>query len=105
MKFPGGLNIQQMMKQAQVMQEKMAKEMEELRTEASVGGGMVTVEMKGNHEIVSLKIDPEAVKEDDVEMLQDMIIAAINEANRKVDEAMKGKLGGMLPPGLGGLLG
>ena len=57
--------------------------------------------MKGNHEIVSLKIDPEAVKEGDVEMLQDMILAAINEANRKVDEAMKGKLGGMLPPGLG----
>jgi DNA-binding YbaB/EbfC family protein len=105
MKFPGGFNIQQMMKQAQVMQEKMSKEMEELRTEASAGGGVVTVEMKGNHEIVSLKIDPEAVTEGDVEMLQDMILAAINEANRKVDEAMKGKLGGMLPPGLGGLLG
>ena len=58
MKFPGGFNIQQMMKQAQVMQEKMQKEMEELRTEASAGGGVVTVEMKGNHEIVSLKIDP-----------------------------------------------
>src|SRR6266849_1936077 len=105
MKFPGGFNIQQMMKQAQVMQEKMQKEMEELRTEASAGGGVVTVEMKGNHEIVSLKIDPEAVKEGDVEMLQDMIVAATNEANRKVDEAMKGKLGGMLPPGLGGLFG
>ena len=105
MKFPGGLNIQQMMKQAQVMQEKMSKEMEEMRAEASAGGGMVTVTMKGNHEIVSLNIDPEAIKEGDVEMLQDMILAAINEANRKVDEAMKGKLGGMLPPGLGGLLG
>jgi hypothetical protein len=105
MKFPGGFNIQQMMKQAQVMQEKMQKEMKELRVDASAGGGVVTVGMKGNHEIVSLKIDPEAVKEGDVEMLQDMILAAINEANRKVDEAMKGKLGGMLPPGLGGLLG
>jgi nucleoid-associated protein EbfC len=105
MKFPGGFNIQQMMKQAQVMQEKMQKEMEELRVDASAGGGVVNVEMKGNHEIISLKIDPEAVKEGDVEMLQDMILAAINEANRKVDEAMKGKLGGMLPPGLGGLLG
>jgi len=105
MKFPGGFNIQQMMKQAQVMQEKMQKEMEELHVDASAGGGVVSVGMKGNHEIVSLKIDPEAVKEGDVEMLQDMIIAAINEANRKVDEAMKGKLGGMLPPGLGGLLG
>ena len=105
MKFPGGLNIQQMMKQAQSMQEKMQKEMEELRVEASSGGGVVTVQMQGNHEIIALKIDPEAVKEGDVEMLQDMILAAINEANRKVDEAMKGKIGGMLPPGLGGLLG
>jgi nucleoid-associated protein EbfC len=105
MKFPGGFNIQQMMKQAQVMQEKMQKEMDELRVDASAGGGVVTVEMKGNHEITALKIDPEAVKDGDTEMLQDMILAAINEANRKVDEAMKGKLGGMLPPGLGGLFG
>ena len=104
MKFPGRFNIQQMMKQAQVMQEKMQKEMEDLRVEASAGGGMVTVTMKGNHEITSLKIDPEAIKDGDVDMLQDMILAAINEANRKVDEAMKGKLGGMLPPGLSGLL-
>ncbi len=103
MKFPGGMNIQQMMKQAQQMQEKMQKEMDELHVEASSGGGVVTVEMKGNKDIESLKISPEAVKEGDVEMLQDMILAAINEANRKVDEAMKGKLGGMLPPGLGGL--
>ena len=101
MKFPGGLNIQQMMKQAQEMQ----RAMEELRVDASSGGGVVTVQMQGNHQIVSLKIDPEAVKEGDVELLQDMIIAAINEANRKVEEAMKGKLGGMLPGGLGGLLG
>jgi nucleoid-associated protein EbfC len=105
MKFPGGMNIQQMMKQAQVMQEKMQKEMEEMRVEASAGGGVVTVQMKGNHELIGLKIDPEAVKDGDVEMLQDMIVAAANEANRKVDEAMKGKLGGMLPPGLGGLFG
>jgi len=105
MKFPGGLNIQQMMKQAQAMQEKMAREMEELQVEASSGGGVVTVRMKGNHEIVSLAIDPEAVKEGDVEILQDMILAAVNEANRKIDEAMKSKIGGMLPPGLGGMLG
>lgn len=105
MKFPGGFNIEQMMKQAQVMQQKMQKEMDELRVEASAGGGVVTVQMKGNHELVGLKIDPDAVKEGDVEMLQDMIVAAVNEGNRKVDEAMKGKLGGMMPPGLGGLLG
>jgi hypothetical protein len=100
MKFPGGLNIQQMMKQAQQMQEKMAKEMEELRVEASAGGGVVTVTMKGTHEVEALKIDPEAVKDGDVEMLQDMVVAAMNEANRKIDESMKSKLGGMLPPGL-----
>ena len=105
MKFPGGFNIQQMMKQAQAMQEKMAKEMEELRVDASAGGGVVTVQMKGNHEILALKIDPEALKDGDAEMLQDLIVAAVNEANRKIDEAMKGKLGGMLPPGLGGLFG
>ncbi|HEV7842110.1 MAG TPA: YbaB/EbfC family nucleoid-associated protein [Pyrinomonadaceae bacterium] len=103
MKFPGGMNLQQMMKQAQAMQEKMAKEMEDLRVEASSGGGVVTVEMRGNHEVEAVKIDPEAIKDGDVEMLQDMIVAALNEANRKVEEAMKGKLGGMLPPGLGNL--
>lgn len=105
MKFPGGMNIQGMMKQAQQMQEKMQQEMEALKVEASAGGGVVTVEMRGTREIEKLTIDPEAVKEGDVEMLQDMIVAAINEASRKVDEAMKGKLGGMLPPGLGNLGG
>jgi DNA-binding YbaB/EbfC family protein len=103
MKFPGGLNIPGMMKQAQQMQEKMAREMEELRVEASAGGGVVNVTMKGDHEIISLKIDPEIVKENDIEMLQDMIVAAINEGNRKVNEAMKSKLGSLLPPGLGKL--
>jgi DNA-binding YbaB/EbfC family protein len=100
MKFPGGLNIQQMMKQAQQMQEKMQREMEELVVEASAGGGVVSVQMRGSHEVVSVKIDPEAVKDGDVEMLQDLIVAAMNEANRKVEEAMKSKIGGMLPPGL-----
>src|SRR5947207_1605335 len=103
MKFPGGLNIQGMMKQAQQMQEKMAREMEEMRVDASAGGGVVNVKMKGDHEIIELKVDPEIVKEGDVEMLQDMIVAAINEGNRKVNEAMKSKLGSMMPPGLGNL--
>ena len=58
MKFPGGFNMEQMMKQAQSMQQKMQKEMEDLRVEASAGGGVVTVQMKGNHELVALKIDP-----------------------------------------------
>ena len=100
MKFPGGMNMQQMMKQAQQMQEKMQREMEALRVDATAGGGVVTVQMSGSKEVVSIKIDPEAVKEGDVEMLQDLIVAAVNEAGRKVDEAMQGKLGGMLPPGL-----
>ena len=96
MKFPGGFNIQQMMKQAQQMQEKMAREMEELRVDASAGGGVVTVEMKGNHEIIALKVDPEIVKEGDIEMLQDLITAAINGAGRKIDDAMQSTMGGML---------
>ncbi|HEX8097904.1 MAG TPA: YbaB/EbfC family nucleoid-associated protein, partial [Pyrinomonadaceae bacterium] len=85
MKFPGGMNIQQMMKQAQAMQEKMAKEMEEMLVEASAGGGVVTVQMRGNHEVEAVRIEPEAVKEGDVEMLQDLIVAAVNEAGRKID--------------------
>ncbi len=97
MKFPGGMNMQQMMKQAQQMQEKMQKEMEALVVDATAGGGVVTVQMTGSKEVTSIKIDPEAVKEGDVEMLQDLIVAAVNEAGRKVDEAMQGKLGGMLP--------
>ena len=100
MKFPGGMNIQQMMKQAQAMQEKMQREMEELVVEASAGGGVVSVQMRGSHEVEAVKIDPEALKDGDVEMLQDLIVAAMNEANRKVEEAMKSKIGGMLPPGL-----
>ena len=94
MKFPGGMNIQQMMKQAQKMQEQMAKEMEALRVDATAGGGIVKVEMTGSKELVSIKIDPEATG--DVEMLQDMILAAVNECGRKVDEAMQDKLGGAL---------
>ena len=105
MKFPGGLNIQAMMKQAQQMQEKMAREMEELRVDASAGGGVVTVEMKGDHEIISLKVDPEIVKENDVEMLQDMIVAAVSEGIKQVDAQIQQKMGGMLggmglPPGM-----
>lgn len=100
MKFPGGMNMQQMMKQAQAMQEKMAKEMEEMVVDATAGGGVVTVKMRGTKEVESIQIDPEAIKDGDVEMLQDLIVAAINEAGRKIDESMKSKLGGMLPPGL-----
>ena len=101
MKLPG--NMQNMMRQAQQMQEKMQQEIAQIRVEATAGGGMITVNMDGQKNLLSVKIDPEVAG--DVEMLQDMIVAAANEANRKVDEAIKGKIGGMLPPGLGGLFG
>ena len=94
MKLPGGMNLQQMMKQAQKMQEQMAKEMEALRVDATAGGGIVKVEMNGNKEVLSVKIDSEAAS--DIEMLQDLIVAAINECGRKVDETMQNKLGGAL---------
>ena len=85
-----------MMKQAQQMQEKLQKQMADMRIEATAGGGMVTVVVNGSKQILSLKIDPEAVSKDDVEMLQDLVIAAFNEGTRKVDEAMQSSLGGML---------
>ncbi len=89
-----------MMKQAQQMQERMQKEMAALRIEATAGGGMVTVTVSGEKQLLALKIDPEVVSKEDVEMLQDLIVAAVNDAHRKADEAMKQKMGGMLPPGL-----
>jgi nucleoid-associated protein EbfC len=90
------MNIQQMMKQAQQMQDRLQKQMADLRVEATAGGGMVTVEMSGNKQVLSLKLDPEVVSKEDVEMLQDLIVAAINDAHRKVDDAMQQQLGGMM---------
>jgi DNA-binding YbaB/EbfC family protein len=93
-----------MMKQAQQMQERMQKQMDEMRIEATAGGGMVTVVINGAKQVQSLKIDPEAVSKDDVEMLQDLILAALNDAHRKADEVMskqmQGMMGGMKIPGL-----
>ena len=98
------MNIQNMMKQAQQMQERMQKQMEEMRIEATAGGGMVTVVINGSKQVQSLKIDPETVSKEDVEMLQDLILAALNDAYRKADEAMskqmQGMMGGMKIPGL-----
>jgi nucleoid-associated protein EbfC len=98
------MNIQQMMKQAQQMQERLQKQMHDMRVEASAGGGMVTVVINGAKQIQSLKIDPEVVSRDDVEMLQDLIVAALNDAHRKADDEMQqsmgGMLGGMKVPGL-----
>ena len=101
MKLPG--NMQAMMKQAQQMQQKMQEEIAPIRVEASSGGGMVTVKMDGHKNCLGVKIDPEAAG--DVEMLQDMVLAAFNEATKKVDEQTQSKMGGMLggmglPPGL-----
>jgi DNA-binding YbaB/EbfC family protein len=90
------MNIQQMMKQAQQMQERMQKEMVDLKVEGNAGGGMVTVVMNGAKQVQSLKIDPEVVAKDDVEMLQDLIVAAINDAHRRADEELSQKMGGMM---------
>jgi DNA-binding YbaB/EbfC family protein len=101
MKMPG--NMQNMMAQAQKMQQKLQEEIALIRVEASAGGGMVTVKMDGQKNVVGVKIDPEVAG--DVEMLQDLVMAACNEAVKKVEEEsqrkMSGMLGGMgLPPGL-----
>ena len=93
-----------MMKQAQEMQERLKKQMTELRVEATAGGGMVTVTVNGTKQLQSITIDPEVVSKEDVEMLQDLIVAAINDAGRKVDEqlsqSMGGLMGGLKIPGL-----
>jgi nucleoid-associated protein EbfC len=94
------VNIQQMMKQAQQMQERLQKQMAELRVEGNAGGGMVTVVMNGAKQVQSVKIDPEVVSKDDVGMLQDLIVAALNDAQRKADEELAQQMGGLLPPGM-----
>ena len=97
------MNIQAMMQQAQQMQERLKKQMAEMRVEATAGGGMITVVLSGDKQLQSIKIDPEVVSKDDVEMLQDLIVAAINDANRKVDaqlgQQMQGLMGGLKIPG------
>jgi DNA-binding YbaB/EbfC family protein len=104
MKMPGNMNqMQQMMRQAQQMQDKLAQEIAQIKVDASAGGGMVTVKMDGHKNVLAVKIEPEVAG--DVEMLQDMIVAACNEAVKKVDEQSQAKMGGMLgglglPPGL-----
>ena len=90
------MNIQQMMKQAQQMQERLQKQMAELRVEGNAGGGMVTVVINGAKQVQSLKIDPEVVSKDDVGMLQDLILAALNDAHRKAEEEMQKNVGGMM---------
>jgi DNA-binding YbaB/EbfC family protein len=101
MKLPGGFDLGSMMQQAQKMQEEMATQMKAMVVDAGAGGGVVQVKMRGDFEILEVKVDPQLVTDGDVEMIQDLLLAALNEAKRKVEESMKSKLGGMLPPGLG----
>ena len=97
-------NLQQMMQQMKKMQDDLQQQMEAMRVEASSGGGMVTVRMNGAKQVLSVKIDPEAFKSGDAEMLQDLVQAAFNQALRQVDQALSEKLGGLagglLPGGL-----
>jgi nucleoid-associated protein EbfC len=99
------MNIQNMMKQAQEMQTRMQKQMAEMRVQATSGGGMVTVTVSGTKQLQSIAIDPEVVSKDDVGMLQDLIVAAVNDAHRKVDDElakqMSGMMGGLKIPGIG----
>ncbi len=99
------MNIQKLMKQARDMQERMQRELAELEVEASAGGGMVTVRMSGHKQLVAVKIDPEIVSADDPEMLADLVLAAVNDAGRKVDEEMQSRLGSMAGGMPGGLPG
>ncbi len=97
-------NMQQMMQQAQKMQEQLRKQLTETVVEASSGGEMVSVKMNGNKQLLSIEIDPEIFEGGDREMMQDLIVAAVNEATRRVDEAMSTQLGslaaGLNIPGL-----
>ena len=98
------MNINSMMQQAKEMQERLQRQMADLRVEATAGGGMITVVVNGTKQLQSIAIDPEVVSKDEVEMLQDLIVAAVNDANRKVDEqltqSMSGLMGGLKIPGL-----
>lgn len=107
--FPGfgGGNMGNLIKQAQKMQQDMAKLQEELQErtiETTAGGGAITVVVSGKKELQSITIKPEVVDPDDVEMLQDLILAAVNEAIRKADEMVNGEMG-KLTGGLGGMPG
>jgi hypothetical protein len=96
------MKLNQMMKQAQALQAKLKQQLDEIRVEATAGGGMVVVTMNGNKTVTGVRIDPEVVDKNDVEMLQDLVTAAVNEASRKVDEAAQEKIGS-LAGGLPGL--
>lgn len=87
------MNMRKLLKQAQDMQEKMQRELGEVFVESSVGGGMVTVKMNGHKQLLEIKIEGEAMDPDDTGMLEDLIVAAVNEASRKTDETLRQKMG------------
>ena len=89
------MDMKQLMKQAQKMQEQLQKQMETTVVEATAGGGMVSVKMNGNKQLLSIQIEQEVFAGGDREMLQDLVVAAVNEGIRKVDEALSGSLGGL----------
>ena len=96
------MNMQKLLKQAQDMQEKMQRELGETVVESAVGGGLVSVRMDGHKRLLSSKIDPEAIDMEDLSLLEDLVVAAVNEASRKVDEELQNKVGN-LTAGLPGL--
>lgn len=91
-----GFNIQEMLAQARQQAEKLQEKMQQTVVEASSGGGSVTVKMNGQKQVLSVVIEPEVVKSGDIEMLQDLVVAAVNAASQKVDDAVKSNLGGVL---------
>jgi nucleoid-associated protein EbfC len=94
-------SMRQLMKQAQEMQDRLQREIGELTVDASVGGGMVSVKMSGHKQLLAVKIDPEVLDPADPSMVEDLVLAAVNEANRRVDEGLKEKVGSMaagMPP-------
>jgi DNA-binding YbaB/EbfC family protein len=99
------MDIKKMMAQAQQMQEKLQREMADMKITSTAGGGAVIATVNGNKQLLTLQIDPEGIEKENIDMLQDMIVAAVNDAQRKVDEAlaghMQGMMGGLGLPGLG----
>ncbi|MGA2533706.1 MAG: YbaB/EbfC family nucleoid-associated protein [Candidatus Aminicenantales bacterium] len=99
------LDLQKMLKSAKEMQDKLQKEMAEMKVEGTSGGGMVTVVLDGQKHLLSIRFEPEVVNKDEIDMLQDLTIAAFNDAAAKVDEALSRKLGGLTGglkiPGIG----
>jgi DNA-binding YbaB/EbfC family protein len=97
-------NLQKLLKDAKEMQSKIQEELREMRVEGSAGGGMVTVTLDGTKNLISIRIDPEVVNKEDVEMLQDLVAAAFNDASSKVDDSLSQKIGklgaGLKIPGL-----